>query len=456
MYDRATISISMLLDDTKVDGPYLTTNKIAELLNVRAITIYRWEKKGLIKSHRLNPKGKKLFIKEEILSFIDSGKHSISTNIKLLDDCDSQEIGTKAKNIKIIKDKAGCLIPKTLIINTSIFSQLLKENKIIDPFNYDWSKFEIPTRYQKIILQKINREFNNKPLVIRSSASCEDSPLLSFAGQYSSFLNIRGEENILRAIKLCYQSLFSDNAKIYAKINGVNLEYEKMAVAIQELIPAKVAGVIFTAHPVSQDEKKIIVEYTEGLGDSIVSGHKKPITKEVDKNKINTLQNIFLKKLSKIALDLEKVFGSPQDIEWGWDGHNIYIFQSRNITTLDKYPKSLNYLFHKNKIFGTGIVACKGVSSGLLKIINDIGDYDRIKKGDVALMNCKMDNNLIKKLPLMNALIINGGILSHIAVIAREFNIPCLTELKMINEKIEKYINKKIVVDAKKGKILTS
>lgn len=71
-------------------------------------------------------------------------------------------------------------------------------------------------------------------------------------------------------------------------------------------------------------------------------------------------------------------------------------------------------------------------------------------------MNGKMDNNLIKKLPLMNALIINGGILSHIAVIAREFNIPCLTELKMINEKIEKYINKKIVVDAKKGKILTS
>lgn len=105
---------------------------------------------------------------------------------------------------------------------------------------------------------------------------------------------------------------------------------------------------------------------------------------------------------------------------------------------------------------GTGIVACRGISDGLLKIINNIGDYDRIKKGDVILMNYKMDNNLIKKLPLINALIINGGILSHIAVIAREFNVPCLTEPKIVNEKIEKYINKKIIVDAIKGKILTN
>lgn len=449
----------MILNDIKCmenNNPYLTTNEIAKLFNVRAITIYRWEKKGLIKSHRLNPKGKKLFIKEEILRFIDNNKHSVSSDIKLLDNCDSQEIGTKAKNIKIIKDKAGCLIPKTLIINTNIFNRLLKENKIIDPLNYNWSKFEIPTKYQKAILEKINQEFNNKPLVIRSSASCEDSPLLSFAGQYSSFLNIKGEENILRAIKLCYQSLFSDNAKIYSKINGVRLEYESMAIAVQELMPAKIAGVIFTADPVNQDDKKMIIEYTEGLGDSIVSGHKKPIMKEVNKKQINNLQNIFLKKLSKIALNLEKVFGNPQDVEWGWDGHNIYIFQSRNITTLDKHPKSLNYFFDKNEILGTGIIACKGVSDGLLKIINNIGDYDKIKKGDVVLMNCKMDNNLIKKLPLINALIIKGGVLSHIAVIAREFNVPCLTESKMVNKKIEKYINKKIIVDTIKGKILTN
>ncbi len=114
----------------------------------------------------------------------------------------------------------------------------------------------------------------------------------------------------------------------------------------------------------------------------------------------------------------------------------------------------MNYFFNKNKILGTGIIACRGVSDGLLKIVNNTEDYDKIKKGDVVLMNCKMDYNLIKKFPLIKALIINGGVLSHIAVIAREFNVPCLTEPKMVDEKIEKYINKKIIVDAIRGKIL--
>lgn len=291
-------------------------------------------------------------------------------------------------------------------------------------------------------------------MVIRSSATCEDSPLLSFAGQYSSFLNIKGEKNIIKAIKLCYQSLFSDNARIYAKIKGVRLEYESMAIAVQELAPVRIAGVIFTADPVNQNNRKMIVEYTEGLGDSIVSGHKKPILKEIDKIKINTLQKGFLKKLSKIALNLEKLFGSPQDIEWGWDGQKNYIFQSRNITTLDTHPKTINYIFDKNKIIGTGVVACRGIADGPLKIINNTEDYDKIKKEDVVLIKCKADINLIKKFPLINALIINGGILSHIAVIAREFNIPCLTEPKTVNKKIEKNINKKIIVDAIKGKIL--
>ena len=447
----------MLLNDIKCMGnnnPYLTTNEIAKLFNVRAITIYRWEKQGLIKSYRPNPKGKKFFIKEDILKLVKNNS-SISNEINLLEDSQSLKIGTKAKNLKIIKEKAGCLIPKTLIINIDIFSQLLIDNKISDPLNYDWSQFQIPDKYQKTIIKRIDQEFGNKPLVIRSSATCEDSPLLSFAGQYSSFLNVRGEENIIKAIKLCYQSLFSDNARIYSKINGIRLEYEGMAIAVQELAPVIVAGVIFTADPVNQDDKTMIVEYTEGLGDSIVSGHKKPILKEIEKTKINNLKNIFLKKLSKITLDLEKIFGNPQDIEWGWDGQEIYIFQSRNITTLDKHPKTINYTFNKNKIIGRGIVACKGISSGFLKIINNIEDYDKIKKDDVILVKYKTDISLIKKIPLINALIINGGILSHIAVIAREFNIPCLAEPEIINGKIERYANKKIIIDAIKGKILT-
>lgn len=228
-----------------------------------------------------------------------------------------------------------------------------------------------------------------------------------------------------------------------------------MAIAIQELAPIKTAGVIFTADPVNQDDKKIIVEYTDGLGDSVVSGHQKPISKVIEKAEVDNLQNEFLKKLSKTALELEKIFGNSQDVEWGWDGKEIYIFQSRNITTLDKQPKITNNDISKNKIIGVGINACKGVSGGILKIINKTKDYDKIKKGDIVFVNCKTDLSLVSKIPFINALIIYGGILSHFAVIAREFNIPCLTEPAINDKKIEIYENKKIIVDAINGKILT-
>lgn len=381
-------------------------------------------------------------------------KRDFLKNIKLLKDCNGLEVGTKAKNIKIIKEKGGCKIPKTLVIIVDVFRQLINENKILDPANYDWSKFQIPTKYQKIILERIKKEFGDKALVIRSSATCEDSPLLSFAGQYSSFLNIKSDKNILKAINLCYRSLFSENAKIYAKLNGVRLEYESMAIAIQELFIPTVAGVVFTANPVDQDDKQIVIEYTEGLGDSVVSGHKKPIVKKIAKSEIENLKEIFLKKLVEKALILEKVFGNHQDIEWGWDGKEICIFQSRNITTMDKHPQEINISIDKNKVIGTGDIACRGISSGSLKVIDDIKDYDKIKKGDVVFLNCKMDILLVKEIASINALIINGGILSHIAVIAREFNIPSLLEPKMKKGKIEDYKDKKIIIDALKGQII--
>lgn len=432
---------------------YLTTNEIAKLFHVRAITVYRWVKQGLIKPRQLNPKGKKLFVEEEILGLVNNNQDVICNNIKSLESCSSLEIGTKAKNIKIIKEKGGSLIPKTLVINTDFFKRLLEQNKISDPLNYNWSDFKIPASYQRTILEKIRQEFGDRPLVIRSSATCEDSPLLSFAGQYSSFLNITGAVNILKAIKLCYQSLFSENAVIYAKAKGVRLEYESMAIAIQELVPVKVAGVMFTTDPVDHDGKKMIVEYTEGLGDSIVSGHKKPTFCQIDRAQINYLKNVFLKRLSPIALKLEQVFGNPQDIEWGWDGRRIYIFQSRNITTLDKHPRMISNVFNKNKVIGAGDVACRGIASGPLKIINRAQDFGQIKKGDVVFVACKSDTSLMKKMPIINALVINGGILSHIAVIAREFNIPCLTEPILVH-KFDVAVNKAIIVDATRGKIL--
>jgi pyruvate,water dikinase len=146
-------------------------------------------------------------------------------------------------------------------------------------------------------------------------------------------------------------------------------------------------------------------------------------------------------------------FGSAQDIEWGCDGKEIYIFQTRNITTLNKQPKIIKYNFRYGKVIGRGISACRGISKGILRIINNNQDYDKINKGDIVFLNCKMDITLVSKIPLLNGLIINGGILSHFAVLAREFNIPCLVQ-PIFYDKIEDYENRKVIVDAIRGKLL--
>lgn len=432
---------------------YLTTGEIAKLFNVTPTTVYRWEDSGLIKSYRVNPRGRKLFLKKEIFDAVSDDGDNVLDNLKNLDDCDALEIGTKAKNIKIIKEKGGCKIPKTIIINVDAFKKLIIKNKIYDPLSFDWLEFGLPEAYQKSILDVVAREFGSKPLVVRSSATCEDSPLLSFAGQYSSFLNITGSDNIINAIKLCYQSLFGNNAKMYAKMNGVRLEYESMAIAIQELVPVTIAGVVFTADPVSGDNNEIVIEYTEGLGDSVVSGSKKPIVKKINKNDISQSEPGFLREVIKAAIKLEDVFGNPQDIEWGWDGNELYIFQSRNITTLDKCPKIFGR-FQGGKILGSGNPVCRGMADGRLLIVEDSNDYDKIKKGDIVLMKCKMDISLFEKISYINGLVIWGGVLSHIAVVAREFNIPCLTEPIINVEEIRDYQNENIIIDAINGNIL--
>jgi len=389
-----------------------------------------------------------------IRNLFESKRNYLSKNIKILDDCDDSRIGNKARNIRIINEKTDYLIPETLVVNTKVFSQLLVDNKISDPFKFNWSNFKIPTNYKNLILKKILKVFGDKSLVIRSSATCEDSPLLSFAGQYSSFLNIKGNKSIIDAIKLCYQSLFSDNAKIYAETNNIDLKNESMAIVIQELAPVVVSGIAFTADPINRDDRRMIFEYTQGLGDTIVSGHQKPELVDIEKKKVNNLKNIFLKEISIMALNLERVFNSTQNIEWGWDGRKIYIFQSRNITTLNKKTKIANIIFKRNKVIAMGIVACKGIEIGFLRVINNDKDYDKIKKGDVVLINCKVSNNLIRKIPIISALIVKGGILSHVAIIAREFNIPCLVEPTITSERIEEFKDKRIIVNAIKGKIL--
>ncbi len=212
--------------------------------------------------------------------------------------------------------------------------------------------------------RKLKAEF----VAVRSSATAEDLPGHSFAGQYETYLGISNLQDCIRAIKKCWASLWTQRAYEYRQKNGFDHLKINMAVIVQSLIPADASGVLFTTDPVTGSTSQIIIESCLGLGEALVSGKVTPdrfivsksnlriiyrkisdkkieyvidntgsVTKRaVEDERINTpsLDNKTIKKLAKLARKVEKKFGCPQDIEWAISANKTYLLQSRPITAI--------------------------------------------------------------------------------------------------------------------------
>lgn len=207
-------------------------------------------------------------------------------------------------------------------------------------------------------------------VAVRSSATAEDLPEASFAGQQETYLNIKGEESLINSIKKCFASLWTDRAIIYRKKTGFDKEKVSLAVVVQIMIEGDVSGVLFTVNPTNQNRKEMMINASYGLGEAIVSGIVTPdtviwdreankiknkilgnkeisivygkaggtiqIRNEEEKRKKFSINEKQIEALVKVAEKIEKHYGSPQDIEWAIKNNEIYILQARGITTLDK------------------------------------------------------------------------------------------------------------------------
>ncbi len=233
-------------------------------------------------------------------------------------------IGGKASSLLALY-KGGFNVPPFFILTTKSIGQL-KNRKMYKKFSP-----EIEKAYKTII--------KNGEVAVRSSATIEDSRESSFAGQFKTMLNV-DIDNVYAAIKAVYSSMPNVEATYGPRIkSGIKIE---MAVIIQKMVDSDKAGVLFTADPVSGDRGRMIVEGVKGLGEALVSGAKTPTRYYVSKTRNRILghrgNNLItpreLKQLCNIALSIEKLFGYPQDIEFAIKNGNIYILQSRDITTL--------------------------------------------------------------------------------------------------------------------------
>jgi pyruvate,water dikinase len=176
---------------------------------------------------------------------------------------------------------------------------------------------------------------------VRSSATVEDAAGMSFAGQFESILNVRGEAALLAAIKTCWLSLYSERALVYLARQRVSAEKVRIAVLVQEMVEASHAGVVFTADPLTGATDRFVVECVSGLGEALVQGTVQPERMTVEKRtgrvlaspENELLSSATLENLCDLARQTEYLFGSPQDIEWAQRDGAVFLLQSRPITT---------------------------------------------------------------------------------------------------------------------------
>ncbi|MEM3074633.1 MAG: phosphoenolpyruvate synthase [Candidatus Pacearchaeota archaeon] len=378
---------------------------------------------------------------------------------------DTIELDEKSTNIREI------------IVNSQMPKDL--EEEIIEAYEHlstDKKSLEFASKNALSILK---HSLEPTFVAVRSSATTEDLEDSSFAGQQETYLNVKGNKELLENVKKVFASLFTSRAIYYRKKRGFSGEKFALAVVVQKMINSDKSGVMFSKNPV-KNNNNVLIEAVFGLGEGIVSGKINPDTYEVsseleiisrkigikkialtrnsngknvevklteEKQTSQVLKDSEIKSLANFALKIEEHYKKPQDIEFAIESGEIYIVQSRPITTKIKDSEK--------KISGNlileGLGASPGVRIGKVKIINSMSDLDKVEKGDILVT--KMTNpDMVVTMAKANAIVTDeGGITSHAAIVSREMGIPAVVGTGNATEVLKD--GQIITVDGSNGKI---
>ncbi len=321
--------------------------------------------------------------------------------------------GGKGANLASLA-QAGFPVPPGFIVTTDAYRAFVATNKIeshilalvgsVEPENPN-ALDETSEKIQALfsagtlppdILESVRLAYTalvevpDPPVAVRSSATAEDLPGLSFAGQQDTYLNIVGINALLEAVKACWASLWTARAIGYRARNHIDPTDIALAVVVQQMVPSEVSGILFTANPLTGHRGEMVIDASFGLGEAIVSGQVEPDHYVVDSHTMQirfrklgakalailpksqggtesisqqrpheqALSDAQILELTRTAGEIARHFGEPQDIEWAWAGGHLSLLQSRPITSLYPIPQSfldsdtLRILFSLNSLQG--------------------------------------------------------------------------------------------------------
>ncbi len=273
-----------------------------------------------------------------------------------------ENAGGKGANLARLV-QAGFPVPNGFIIATSAYRDFVNANALDETIQRALADvpesasatirraFEqgaIPQELAQEIIAAYHRLGRSEPggaVAVRSSATTEDLPGLSFAGQHESLLNVVGDEALLRGVIKCWASLWTARAIAYRARNRVEHDRVALAVIVQTMVPSEFAGVLFTANPMTGAQTEIVIEAVPGLGEALVSGQAEPDFYIVDgvRKKIVTktlsayrpaVPEAHIIELADLGKRVAETLGAPQDIEWAWARGKFFLLQARPITTL--------------------------------------------------------------------------------------------------------------------------
>ncbi|MED2041105.1 phosphoenolpyruvate synthase [Bacillus wiedmannii] len=303
-------------------------------------------------------------------------------------------VGGKGLNLGELSNVQGIQVPEGFCVTTIGYEKAIEQNDELQTLLQQLTKLKmeeraqiggiskkirevimavkIPSEVVEAVAHYLSRFGNEHAYAVRSSATAEDLPYASFAGQQDTYLNIIGKEAILQHVRKCWASLFTDRAVVYRMQNGFEHSQVSICVVVQRMVFPEASGILFTADPVTSNRKVLSIDASFGLGEALVSGlvsadnykvkegeivdkmiatKKLAIyalkeggteTKQIDpaQQKIQTLSEPQILQLAQIGRQIEAYFGCPQDIEWCLVDNTFYVVQSRPITTLYPIPEA--------------------------------------------------------------------------------------------------------------------